>query len=173
MVAVAAVVEQFQQRFCVRLARECCLQAMLAVFHFWPGRIKQVIRQPVDARRHLLHRTRAAGETENAVDVADEDVKAVVARRLHCDFREVCARLLVRRQKVAHQPTARGRIDFALAPDGAVLLFEANATMALVPPAPAEIWDYRRAAIDTALQAARRMLESRTGIAKTVTAPRV
>ena len=60
-----------------------------------------------------------------------------------------------------------GGIDFALAPDGALLLFEANATMALVPPAPGEIWDYRRAAIDTALQAARRMLESRTGIEAT------
>ena len=60
-----------------------------------------------------------------------------------------------------------GGIDFALAPDGALLLFEANATMALVPPAPGEIWDYRRAAIETALQAARRMLESRAGIAGT------
>jgi len=60
-----------------------------------------------------------------------------------------------------------GGIDFALAPDGAVLLFEANATMAPVPPAPGEIWDYRRAAIETALQAARRMLESRAGIAGT------
>jgi hypothetical protein len=47
-------------------------------------------------------------------------------------------------------------IDFALAPDGTVLLFEANATMALVPPAPGEIWDYRRPAIETALDAARR-----------------
>ena len=53
-----------------------------------------------------------------------------------------------------------GGIDFALAPDGALLLFEANATMALVPPVPGEIWDYRRAAIDIALQAARGMLES-------------
>jgi hypothetical protein len=51
-------------------------------------------------------------------------------------------------------------IDFALAPDGTVLLFEANATMALVPPAPGEIWDYRRPAIETALEAARRMLET-------------
>ena len=56
-----------------------------------------------------------------------------------------------------------GGIDFALAPDGAVLLFEANATMALVPPAPGEIWDYRRPAIDAALQAARRMLETHAG----------
>ena len=56
-----------------------------------------------------------------------------------------------------------GGIDFAVAPDGAVLLFEANATMALVPPAAGEIWDYRRPAIDTALQAARRMLETHAG----------
>jgi hypothetical protein len=52
-------------------------------------------------------------------------------------------------------------IDFALAPDGTVLLFEANATMALVPPAPGEIWDYRRPAIETALDAARRLLDTR------------
>lgn len=58
-----------------------------------------------------------------------------------------------------------GGIDFALAPDGAVLLFEANATMALVPPPPAEMWDYRRAAIDTALKAARQLLESRADMA--------
>ena len=50
-------------------------------------------------------------------------------------------------------------IDFALAPDGAVLLFEANATMALVPPGPDPIWDYRRAPIEAVMQAARRMLE--------------
>jgi tetratricopeptide (TPR) repeat protein len=64
-----------------------------------------------------------------------------------------------------------GGIDFAVAPDGAVLLFEANATMALVPPMPGEIWDYRRAAIDTALAAARRMLESRAGLAAMDEAP--
>ena len=56
-------------------------------------------------------------------------------------------------------------IDFAVAADGSILLFEANATMALVPPPPDEVWDYRRAAIDTAIQAARRMIESRTGAA--------
>ena len=35
-------------------------------------------------------------------------------------------------------------IDFALAPDGAAVLFEANATMAVVRPGPEPIWDYRR-----------------------------
>jgi hypothetical protein len=38
-------------------------------------------------------------------------------------------------------------------------LFEANATMVVFPPGPEPIWDYRRAAIEAALQAARRMLE--------------
>jgi len=56
-----------------------------------------------------------------------------------------------------------GGIDFALAPDGSVLLFEANATMALVPPAPGEIWDYRRAAIEAAIEAARRLLDTHAG----------
>jgi hypothetical protein len=51
-------------------------------------------------------------------------------------------------------------VDFALSRDGAVLLFEANATMALVPPGPEEIWDYRRAPIEAVMQAAKRMLEN-------------
>ena len=49
-------------------------------------------------------------------------------------------------------------VDFALAPDGSLLLFEANATMAVVPPGPEDMWDYRRSAINRALQAAAQML---------------
>jgi hypothetical protein len=49
-------------------------------------------------------------------------------------------------------------IDFALAPDGSVLLFEANATMVVFPPGPDPMWDYRRPAIDAVLGAAKRML---------------
>jgi hypothetical protein len=49
-------------------------------------------------------------------------------------------------------------IDFALAADGAVLLFEANATMVVFPPDPDPIWDYRRRAIDDILAAATRMI---------------
>ena len=51
-----------------------------------------------------------------------------------------------------------GGIDFALAPDGSVLLFEANATMVVFPPNADPLWDYRRAAIDLVLKAATRML---------------
>ncbi|HVJ40019.1 MAG TPA: hypothetical protein VM639_00925 [Dongiaceae bacterium] len=49
-------------------------------------------------------------------------------------------------------------IDFALARDGSLLLFEANATMVIYPPEPDPIWDYRRAAIGRALDAARQMV---------------
>ncbi len=49
-------------------------------------------------------------------------------------------------------------IDFALTPDGALLLFEANATMAIIPPGPEPIWDYRRPAVAGALTAARGLL---------------
>lgn len=51
-----------------------------------------------------------------------------------------------------------GGADFAIAPDGRLLLFEANATMAIVPPPPDPIWDYRRRAVTHALDAARSML---------------
>jgi hypothetical protein len=49
-------------------------------------------------------------------------------------------------------------IDFALTADGSLLLFEANATMAIIPLGPDPIWDYRRAAVTGALAAARRLL---------------
>ena len=45
--------------------------------------------------------------------------------------------------------------DFALGRDGSVLLFEANATMAIIPPDSNPVWDYRRPAVEEALAAAR------------------
>jgi hypothetical protein len=54
-------------------------------------------------------------------------------------------------------------IDFALAPDGSVLLFEANATMVVFPPTSDPMWDYRRRAIGNVLGAATRMLLRRAG----------
>lgn len=49
-------------------------------------------------------------------------------------------------------------VDFALTPDGSMLLFEANATMMINPPDADPIWDYRRPAIIAAQNAARQML---------------
>jgi hypothetical protein len=54
-----------------------------------------------------------------------------------------------------------GGIDFGLAPDGALLLFEANAAMVVNGPDPDPIWDYRRPAVAAALGAAQRMLARR------------
>jgi tetratricopeptide (TPR) repeat protein len=54
-----------------------------------------------------------------------------------------------------------GGIDFGLAPDGSLLLFEANATMVLIPPDPDPIWDYRRRPVGAAIEAAQRMLARR------------
>ena len=52
-------------------------------------------------------------------------------------------------------------IDFGLSRQGEALLFEANATMAIVPPEASPIWDYRRHPIDRALKAAQDMLKRR------------
>ncbi len=52
-------------------------------------------------------------------------------------------------------------IDFALAPDGSVILFEANATMVVVPPGPEPVWQYRRRASDAVLEAVTRMFSRR------------
>ena len=49
-------------------------------------------------------------------------------------------------------------IDFGMAADGSILLFEANATMVVFPPSRDAMWDYRRRAIDDVLEAASRML---------------
>lgn len=49
-------------------------------------------------------------------------------------------------------------IDFGLNADGDVLLFEANATMTVVPPDPDRRWDYRRASVQRVEEAVRKML---------------
>jgi tetratricopeptide (TPR) repeat protein len=53
-------------------------------------------------------------------------------------------------------------IDFALREDGALLLFECNANMAIVPPNTDPMWDYRRPAIGRVIEAAKRMIVGRS-----------
>jgi hypothetical protein len=48
--------------------------------------------------------------------------------------------------------------------DGQILLFEANATMLIQLPGSGTQWDYRRATIGRALDAARNMLFERAGV---------
>jgi glutathione synthase/RimK-type ligase-like ATP-grasp enzyme len=54
-------------------------------------------------------------------------------------------------------------VDFALAPDGSVLVFEANATMTISGPPPGAIWDYRRSAAAAVQGAVARMLSITSG----------
>ena len=53
-----------------------------------------------------------------------------------------------------------GGIDFALAPDGGIVVFEANATMVVPLPGEDERWAYRRAPIDRIYGAVRTLLET-------------
>jgi hypothetical protein len=59
-----------------------------------------------------------------------------------------------------------GGIDFGLGPGGGVLPFEANATMAVIPPGPDERWAYRRPAVTRILDAVRAMMMRRAGSAR-------
>jgi len=54
-------------------------------------------------------------------------------------------------------------IDFGLSPADDLLLFEANATMVVNPPAPDQLWDYRRPAVERILAAVRGMLLEKAG----------
>jgi hypothetical protein len=51
-----------------------------------------------------------------------------------------------------------GGIDFGLNRNGDVLLFEANATMAILPPGRERQWDYRRPAVEKVCAAVWNML---------------
>jgi hypothetical protein len=80
-----------------------------------------------------------------------EDMPAVLGQRAMTALTGICTTLGL----------DYAGIDFALAPDGSVMLFEANATMIVFSPDPDPIWDYRRAAIDTAAAAATEMVLKR------------
>jgi len=53
-------------------------------------------------------------------------------------------------------------VDFGLAADGSVLLFEANATMVIAKPGKEAHWAYRHVAIDRVLEAATALLVRRS-----------
>jgi tetratricopeptide (TPR) repeat protein len=55
-------------------------------------------------------------------------------------------------------------IDFGLNAAGEVLLFEANATMTVLPPERDRRWDYRRAAVQRIEEAVRKMLIDKAGL---------
>jgi len=77
-----------------------------------------------------------------------EDMPAVLGGRAMQALHAICAALRLE----------YAGIDFALSPEGSILLFEANATMVIFPAGPDPMWDYRRKAINTVLEAATQML---------------
>lgn len=54
-----------------------------------------------------------------------------------------------------------GGVDFALTPEGELVLFEANATMVVYPPPADEMWSYRRAPTQRVLEAVKAMIVKR------------
>jgi hypothetical protein len=89
-----------------------------------------------------------------------ENMPAVLGPRAMAALHRICAALELE----------YAGIDFALAPNGSVLLFEANATMIVFPPSADPMWDYRRRAISDVLAAATQMLRRRAGDAATLRA---
>jgi tetratricopeptide (TPR) repeat protein len=83
-------------------------------------------------------------DMETVLGVRAIDALSIIVRRLDLDY---------------------AGIDFALAPDGRVLLFEANAGMVIQRPGAQAIWDYRRPAIERALAAAQALLRSKAATA--------
>jgi hypothetical protein len=63
-----------------------------------------------------------------------------------------------------------GGIDFAVNAQGDILLFEANATMVMVPLSSDQKWDYRRQAFDNVFAAVRAMLMDRTAAGRSLRA---
>ncbi len=57
-------------------------------------------------------------------------------------------------------------VDFAVAADGRLLLFEANPGMVISPPGPEPMWDYRRDPIDRALDAVKALVLAKAGAAR-------
>ncbi|HTB89539.1 MAG TPA: hypothetical protein VK743_16365 [Steroidobacteraceae bacterium] len=80
-----------------------------------------------------------------------EDMPAALGATAIAALRQICAAL----------DLEYAGIDFAVASDGSILLFEANATMVVFPPSQDPMWDYRRRAIDNVLEAAGNMLLKR------------
>jgi glutathione synthase/RimK-type ligase-like ATP-grasp enzyme len=84
-----------------------------------------------------------------------EDMPAVLGARAMRALEEICAALALE----------YAGIDFGLAADGSLLLFEANAAMTVVPPGPEPMWNYRRPAAEAVVSACRRLLARCAGAA--------
>jgi len=80
-----------------------------------------------------------------------DDMTSVLGRRGIAALEGICSALAL----------DYGGIDFAVSREGEILLFEANATMVMIPLSNDPKWDYRRPAFDRVFAAIRGMLMDR------------
>jgi glutathione synthase/RimK-type ligase-like ATP-grasp enzyme len=80
-----------------------------------------------------------------------DDIVAVTGRRGLRALAEICALMEL----------DYCGVDFGVDRDGTILIFEANATMAVYSPEAGGMWEYRRVAIDRVIAAVRAMLVTR------------
>jgi hypothetical protein len=119
----------------------------------------------VDGRMYPLHLAMSADWKVHyfTADMAAHAVHREEERRFLQDMAGVLGRRAI--AALGHIAATLGLdyagVDFALTPDGGVLLFEANATMVVSPPDADPMWDYRRPAVTAVLTAVRAMLAER------------
>jgi tetratricopeptide (TPR) repeat protein len=93
---------------------------------------------------HRAEEARFLADPRRALGASVVETLAVIGRMLALDY---------------------GGVDFAVDAAGRVVVFEANATMAIAPPEPDPKWAYRQAAYDAAVVAVRALLLTRAGAA--------
>ncbi len=130
------------------------------------GRVRKYRVMMIDGALYPLHLAIAeewkvhyftAGMEEHPAHRHEEesflaDMNRVLGRKAMAALAQICDRLGL----------DYAGIDFALGAEGEVLFFEANATMAINPPPPGAIWDYRRAPTARILAACRDLLRDRS-----------
>lgn len=134
---------------CARKGRVMVIDGRLYPLHWAVSRDWKVHYFTADMAEHAAYRAEEArflADMRGFLGETAIDGLRAVAERLGLDY---------------------GGIDFGLLADGRVLIFEANATMAIVPPPVEHMWQYRRPASDLALLAARSMLHRRNGSTRT------
>jgi hypothetical protein len=111
---------------------------------------------------HYFRADMAASADNRAKEVAFlGDLEAFIGPNGFAALQSICAALGL----------DYGGIDFAVNAEGDILLFEANATMVMVPLSADPKWDYRRPAFDAVFGAIRTMLLARAAVPRNDVCP--
>jgi Tfp pilus assembly protein PilF len=131
------------------------------------GKFRKIRAMMIDGKIYPLHlaisgdwkvhyfRAEMADSAEHRLQDAAflEDMPGVVGARGMAALEKICSALSL----------DYGGIDFAVSAEGDILLFEANATMVMIPLSADPKWDYRRPAFDRVFAAIRTMLIEKSG----------